>query len=217
MSLFSWPRFCRVVRYFTRIRVKRATIPFPLVPCMEHRFTLFVAYATLAAHTQLQVLLAKYRCAPSIEIIQDAARYGVQSALGRLFPGLIKLPFQRDPLPDVVLALRYEHEEDPENLGVPVRRPSDSAVPVGASSTRWRVGGSSRQIERPSAIQPAALAAPRPAETDAPVKASRAFPFAPIAPPPSAGATVEPPAPGYASSANIPKLGAAIFPGERRK
>ena len=177
---------------------------------MEHKYALFVACATLAAHTQLQVLLAKYRCSVTPEILQDASRFGIQAALQRLFPGLIRLPFGCDPFPEVVLALRYEYEEDPEKTGAqaPAGKGGTSSVGTGPSSSRWKVSGGSRLPER-LVPAPAPVALPPRPSASAPQgeESSRGYPF-------SAPPTAEP----RTSPTNLQKISSApIFPWEKGK
>lgn len=83
---------------------------------MEHRYALFVAHASIEAYQQLQVLLKKWKTDVTPDIIDDAARFGQQRAMDRIFPGLVRLPFKADPLPDIVMTLRYQYEAEPERV-----------------------------------------------------------------------------------------------------
>lgn len=85
---------------------------------MEPRFAIFVAHATLKAHQQVQLAMEGNAEPVSRVMLQEAAQFGLRHALARLYPGLIRSPFRRDPLPEILLALRYQFEEDPESLGL---------------------------------------------------------------------------------------------------
>ncbi len=82
----------------------------------DERYPLFVAVAALRAHLQLQQLLPKWDLAPSPDILRDAARFGVRKAMDSMFPGLPRSPFSKDPVEEVVMALRYQYEADPESI-----------------------------------------------------------------------------------------------------
>ncbi|MCC5875027.1 MAG: hypothetical protein JJU11_02295 [Candidatus Sumerlaeia bacterium] len=111
---------------------------------MEPRFAIFVAHATLKAHQQIQLVLPDTSGGVPKQLMQDAAQFGVRHALARLYPGLVRSPFRRDPLPEVMLTLRYQFEEDPEGLGLSMeeserlaeRRALKSLTPGGAISSR---------------------------------------------------------------------------------
>jgi len=128
---------------------------------MEHKFAAFVAYASLVAQQELAELLRKHRINPTVDVLTDAGRFGIRKAFERFFPGLLKLPFQNDPLPQVVLGLRYLYEADPEGMGsanapevtgagVSGRyrvAPSSNLRPTGPSDTSQRLSGA---VPRPA-------------------------------------------------------------------
>lgn len=118
---------------------------------MEHKFAPFVGFATLSAQSSLIELIAKHQIMPSIEVLTDAAKFGYQKAMTRFFPGLVKCPFDRNPIPEILLALRYQYESDPEGMF-----PHGSAPPPPAQedserarlSGRYKVAGTS--LQRPA-------------------------------------------------------------------
>lgn len=135
-------------------------------PFMEHRYPLFVAQATLLGYLQLREVTGRLDVLITPEIISEAARVGVQQAMSRLYPGLRHPPFRTNPQPDVVLALRYQFEEDPENMGLTwddvessdSHRAMDAITPV--SSTRLRalsVRAEAAKGEEISATSPSRL------------------------------------------------------------
>ena len=81
----------------------------PLFP-MEHKYALFVAFATLQAYEQLQLLLSKWKAEVSPEIIHDAAKFGQQRAMDKIYPGLVRIPYQQSPLIDISNALRLQYD-----------------------------------------------------------------------------------------------------------
>jgi hypothetical protein len=110
---------------------------------MENKFAAFVGYATLVAYRRLDELSQKYGVTPSPDILVDAARYGQQSASERFFPGLVRLPFANSPMPEIIMALRYQYEADPDGMQVGKDDPSSRrnlADPSG-TSVRYRIAG----------------------------------------------------------------------------
>lgn len=85
---------------------------------MEPRFSIFVAHATLKAFEHLRDSGGEDTATITETSLNTAAKYGYRHALARLYPGHVRPPFKRDPLPDIVLTLRYQFEEDPEKLGL---------------------------------------------------------------------------------------------------
>ncbi|MCC6545711.1 hypothetical protein IT570_00975 [Candidatus Sumerlaeota bacterium] len=87
---------------------------------MEQQYALFVAYATLQAYEQLQHLLTKWRTDVTQEILTDAAKFGHQKATDRIFPGSIRLPFERAALKDILDTLKLQYGVAPGKEGGPV-------------------------------------------------------------------------------------------------
>jgi hypothetical protein len=105
---------------------------------MEHKFALFVACATIVAHQQLGLLREKWGTGLDItrEVLSDAARFACNATRDRLFPGLVRLPFDKDPTPEIILALRYQYEHDPEGIGSTLPREDESSRRRSLSDTR---------------------------------------------------------------------------------
>jgi hypothetical protein len=82
---------------------------------MEHKYALFVAFATLQAYEQLQLLLSKWKAEVSPEIINDAAKFGQQRAMEKIYPGLVRMPYQQSPLLDISNALRLQYDMELED------------------------------------------------------------------------------------------------------
>lgn len=118
---------------------------------MDQKYAAFVGYASVIAFESLQILSAKHKIVPNIDMITDGARTGVRLALERFFPGLIRHPFSVNPLDDVILSLRYKFEDDPEQISAMfARQAKPSAPPLPPSWPQdetpkgYRVSASSR-------------------------------------------------------------------------
>lgn len=201
---------------------------------MEHRYALFVAVATFEAHEVLSALLEKHRARtlPGRDVLTDVARSGIQRALARLFPGLPRVPFRSSPLEDVVLALRYAFEQDPEGLGSPAREESSrtARVPRGMGETQGVSSLSSVSVPKLPAAGPSDTQAgrglpppssshrlvPQGAELPPPAQPeSSRFPTPP--PPPESQQSITP-VPLSAPATKLQRIAPApIFPWERRR
>lgn len=100
---------------------------------MHPQYPIYVATATLEAHIQLQDLLARWKVAPSEDILRDAARIGEQRAMQKMFPGEGRPPFELAASHDVfyTLMMHYlgagHHPVATMPAPVPIRELSSSA------------------------------------------------------------------------------------------
>ncbi|MEO8378017.1 MAG: hypothetical protein ABI579_10130, partial [Candidatus Sumerlaeota bacterium] len=94
---------------------------------MEKQYALFVAFATLQAYEQLQHLLSKWRTEVTPDILNDAAKFGHQKAADRMFPGSVRLPFERGPLQDVIAALTLQYDTAAANTAAVINVAEESS------------------------------------------------------------------------------------------
>ncbi len=147
---------------------------------MEKNYGAFVGFATLQAHTHLSELLQKHQISPSKDIVEDAARFGQQKALEAMFPGLMRVPFEAKPLGEIILALRYQFEGDPEGVQAMMREAEESSVRQRSSHpatpTPARKDGTGSRPYDPSATSWRLAANSRNGDTSARAKAASAVP-----------------------------------------
>lgn len=77
---------------------------------MDLKYARFVAYGTLVAHEYLRKVLRNTQNQITPNLLRDAARIGAKEAKNKIFPGLVRTPFNQNPADDIVLGLKYHYE-----------------------------------------------------------------------------------------------------------